>query len=268
MKDPALPASEHLERAMLEAMHDGASSDTRARLGLSVEEIGGALVSVAAHDPSIMLNRAIGLGLQTPATAGIVSAIGERYAAAGIGRFFLHRHPDAQPADLERLLTHAGLRPHRRWLKFTRATAAPPHADAAFEVREIGIVHAQDFGRIAAAAFDLSPEAAALFEGLIGRDGFHLYAAFDGAQPAATGLLHIDGGGAWLDWGATDPAYRGRGAQRAVLARRIDDAITAGCTRLMTCTGEEVPGDPQHSYHNIEWAGFRPDYLRENWIPA
>jgi hypothetical protein len=33
-------------------------------------------------------------------------------------------------------------------------------------------------------------------------------------------------------------------------------------------TGEAVPGDDQHSYHNIERAGFEEAYLRENWIPA
>lgn len=34
----------------------------------------------------------------------------------------------------------------------------------------------------------------------------------------------------------------------------------------MTCTGEPILGDPQHSYHNIEWAGFEPMFVRENWI--
>lgn len=268
MDDATLPASERLERAMLEAMHLGAPNETRVQLGLEVDEIGGTLVSIAAGDPSIMLNRAIGLGLQTPAAAATIGAIDERYAAAGIGRFFLHRHPEAKPEELERLLTDAGLRSHRRWMKFTRGTDAPPRARTSLEVQEIGAEHAEAFGKIAAAAFDLSPAAAPLFGGLVERAGFHLYMAFDSAQPAGTGLLYIDGSDAWLDWGATDPAQRGRGAQRAVLARRIADALAAGCTRLMTCTGEEVPGDPQHSYHNIEWAGFRPEYLRENWIPA
>lgn len=263
-----LPASERLEREVLQAMHDGASADTRTRLGLRATEIAGTLVSVAAHDPAIMLNRAIGLGLTEPASAAAIAAVRECYQTAGIERFFLHRHPDAKPEGLDRLLADAGLVSYRRWVKFTRGTAAPPQAETGLTIREIGPEHADAFGRIVAAGFDLSPDAAALFNGLVGRDGFHLYMAFDGERPASTGLLCIDGRDAWFDWGATDPDQRGRGAQRALLARRIDDAITAGCTRLMTCTGEEVPGDPQHSYHNIEWAGFRPEYLRENWIPA
>jgi hypothetical protein len=33
-------------------------------------------------------------------------------------------------------------------------------------------------------------------------------------------------------------------------------------------TGEAVPGDKQHSYRNIQKAGFKEAYLRENWIPT
>ena len=264
----SLPVDERLERDMLRALHAGADADTRERLGLRLEEIDGTLVSVAARDPSIMLNRALGLGLARPATAATVQAIHARYRDAGIGRFFLHVHAQARPAGIEALLEDAGLRPHRRWMKFARGPEPPPAADSTLAVRAIGTQHARDFGRIAAAAFDLAPAAAALFPGLAGRPGCRLYMSFEGDTPAGTGLLYVDGDDAWLDWGATDPAFRGRGSQRALLARRIADAAAAGCTRLWTCTGEAVPGDPQHSYHNIEWAGFRAEYARANWIPA
>ena len=34
-----------------------------------------------------------------------------------------------------------------------------------------------------------------------------------------------------------------------------------------TATGEEVPGDPQHSYANILRMGFEEGYIRENFAP-
>ncbi len=37
---------------------------------------------------------------------------------------------------------------------------------------------------------------------------------------------------------------------------------------MLTTTGEEVEGDPQHSYKNIVRAGFREAYVRENFAPA
>jgi hypothetical protein len=41
-----------------------------------------------------------------------------------------------------------------------------------------------------------------------------------------------------------------------------------GLGTLHTCTGEAVPGDPQHSYANILRAGFVETTLRPNWAPA
>lgn len=70
-----------------------------------------------------------------------------------------------------------------------------------------------------------------------------------------------------LDWGATDPACRRRGGQSALLARRVREALTHGCRLMVTTTGEAVPGDPQHSYHNIQRAGFAEAHLRANWAP-
>ena len=263
-----LPPGEQLEAEAMRALHDGANETTRRRLGLELKSINGAWVSMARHDPSILLNRVVGLGLTEPATRDGIDDILAAYRETGVGRFFLHGHPAAQPEDLPTLLTTAGLKPHRRWMKFKRGPQPAPEPQSDLTVRAIKPSEAADFGRIVAPSFDLSPEAAGLFSGLVGQAGFHLYGSFDGKRLAGTGVLYINGQRAWLDWGATDPAFRGRGSQRAVLAQRIRDAIDAGCTELITTTGEAVAGDPQHSYHNIEWAGFRPDYLRDNWVPT
>jgi hypothetical protein len=55
--------------------------------------------------------------------------------------------------------------------------------------------------------------------------------------------------------------------QRALLAHRCRQAEALGCRRVHTCTGEAVPGDPQHSYNNILRCGFRETYVRGNWAP-
>ncbi len=260
--------SERIEAAGLEALHAAASDELRARLGLRLERIEGTLVSMAANDPSILLNRAVGLGLTRPATREGIERICATYSEHGVERFYLGVHPAARPDGVEQWLDDAGLETGRRWMKFERGPDQAPTAESSLEVREIGEEHVDAFGRIAASGFGLTPAAAPLFRGLIDRSGFHLYMTFDGDTPAGTGLVYIDGECAWFDWAATDPASRRRGSQRSVLARRIEDALDAGCTRLLTCTGEAVPGDPQHSYHNIEWAGFEPKFLRENWRPT
>ena len=91
--------------------------------------------------------------------------------------------------------------------------------------------------------------------------------SYDGDAAAGTGAVFIDGETAWMDFGATSPQFRCRGSQSSLLRHRVQFALEQGCTRMFTCTGEAVPGDPQHSYSNIQKAGFVEDYVRANYAP-
>ena len=93
---------EVVERGEIEAMHAAAPATIRAALGLGCEAIGTSLVSVAAAAPpsAIVLNRAIGLGVAAPADRNTVAAIVDRFAAAGVSRYFVHVHPEAAPSGL------------------------------------------------------------------------------------------------------------------------------------------------------------------------
>ncbi len=260
--------SESVERAALADLHAAAPEETRRLLGLRLETIGTALVSVARHEPSILLNRTIGIGVEAPDVQETVTDITSRYADDGVGRYFLHLHPDARPPELRDWITQAGLVRYRGWVKFHRDPVAPPELKSELRVRRIGVEHALEFGRIAAEGFDLSEAVAPLPASLVDRPGWHLYMSFAGDTPAGTGALFVRDGVARLDMGATLPAYRGRGGHGVVLCRRIRDALDLGCRMLLTTTGEEVEGDPQHSYKNIVRTGFRPGYVRENFVPT
>ena len=260
--------SERMERAMISELHAAAPDAVREALGLSLETVEGADAAVATGDPSILLNRAIGLGVEAPASPEAPAALKAHYAAAGIGRYFAHVHPEAEPAELCTWLEAEGFTPYRRWAKFARGREAPPTPDSDLRVERIGPEHARDFGRIVAGGFDLTEAAGAALGPLTDRSGWHLYMTFAGDVPAGTGALYVRDDVGWLDFGATDPTHRRRGSQRALLARRIADALDLGCRILFTETGEAVEGDPQHSYHNIEWAGFRPVVLRDNYVPS
>lgn len=259
---------ERLERLALEALHAAAPTAARERMGLETAVVGTARVSVAAFEPSILWNRVIGLGVGAPAERDDVERILATYRQAGVGRFFLHRHPEAQPPTLVEWLRAAGLERARGWMKFERDAAPPPRVDTDLQVARIGAESAADFGRIVATGFELGEAAGDVVAALNGRPGWHQFMSFDGDWPAGTGILFIHEGFGWLDMGATLPEYRGRRSQQAILAARIRFAAEAGCHTLFTTTGEEVPGDPQHSYANILKLGFREAYLRENYAPA
>jgi GNAT superfamily N-acetyltransferase len=65
-------------------------------------------------------------------------------------------------------------------------------------------------------------------------------------------------------FGATRPEHRGRGAQGAILAGRIERARDLGLRWLVTETGAPRQDGPGSSYRNILRAGFREIEVRPN----
>lgn len=261
-----MPASEMLELRSMRDVFEAAPESVRRAMGWSCQVIDGTLVSVADQVPSIIINRALGLGIGRPATRQTVSGIVEAYSKAGVDRYFVHLGPAASPSELKGWLADAGLEPKRRWMKFERDTRPPDRHDTKFRIAEVTAPKmAEPFGRIVCDAFDLGEAASGMFAPLVGRPGWQLFGAFDGDELVGTGTLFVEGGHGYLNFGATKPSHRRGGAQSALLGARIEAARQLGCSRLFTDTGEAVPGDPQHSYRNIERAGFRPSHLRENY---
>lgn len=260
---------EAIERAELEALHAAVPDALRSKLGLACEQIGTALVSIAARLPAsgIVVNRAIGLGVTGSERAETVAAIVERYRKAGVKRYFVHVHPEARPPELRQWLLDRGLEKARGWMKFTRGREAPPRVESAVVVRPARPEDMDAFGRIASAAFDLGEEAAEWLAYLDRAQHWRAYVSVVDDEIAGTGGLFVRDGIGWLDFGATAPRYRGKGAQSALLRQRIVDALDLGCRLIVTATGEAVEGDPQHSYSNIKKMGFREAYLRENYAP-
>jgi GNAT superfamily N-acetyltransferase len=258
---------EFIEAKTLLEFHLAAPADAAGALGLSMRNLDGILVSVATHG-NILVNRTLGLGIRNPATRDEVAEIRRLYHSAGVARYFVHASDVAEPCPISAMLEAAGLVRDRAWMKFARGSVPVEEPDVDLEIREIGVEHASDFGRIAATGFGLPEAAWDIPAALVGRPGWHMFMSFDGGEPAGTGALFVDNGVAWTEWGATDPAFRRRGSQSALLARRVNLAVARGCTLIGTCTGEQVAGEEQHSYRNIQRAGFTEIGLRHNYSPT
>lgn len=261
--------AEFLERAGFEALHQLIPAPLSQRLGVRALSTGSAFVSAIGGLPAsaVVVNRTIGLGLGIPATEEDVRKIVAVYTQAGIARYFIHRHRDSSPAALPDWLRAAGLEKARGWQKFERGPQPPPRADTDLELRRVGREHGEYFARIVCHAFDLGEAAVPWLAEVPGGSNFHIFMSFAGDVPAGTGGMYVRDGLAWFDYGATAPAFRRRGSQGALLALRVRHALELGCRRMLTCTGEAVPGDPQHSYRNILKAGFRETSVRENYAP-
>jgi ribosomal protein S18 acetylase RimI-like enzyme len=91
-----------------------------------------------------------------------------------------------------------------------------------------------------------------LYAAAIGLPGWtHYLAEVDGA-PAGAGALCLHDGVALCMVAATDPAFRGRGVQSALIGRRLSEAVAAGCD---VAVSETV--DDNASPRNFRRAGFR-----------
>ncbi len=262
-------ATERVEHQALDAWFDSASTVATGRRAWTRQVVGDACCYVAADEPSILVNRVLGLGSSgRPPSSGQLAEIREIYADAGVARFFLHVVPDAIGPERHELLAEAGFQQYRGWMKFSRGSGDIRPITTDLSIRQIGPDSAEDFAAIAGPAFDFLPDFQPTLACLVNAPGWRVFMSFDGKTPAGTGAVFMRDGVAYLDFGATHPDFRRRGAQSGVLSARLQAAIDAGCHSVITMTGEAVPGDEQHSYRNIMRAGFAPLYLRENWIPA
>jgi hypothetical protein len=263
-----MPDLETIEHRAFEAWFRAAMAVDSGNFRWTRFRQGDALCYGSATEPSILINRVFNLGSEYVPTLEQLIDIRTIYANAGISRFFLHVVPEKLGANYEALLTEGGYEKYRGWMKFERGTGEVDPVTTDLSICRVGPESATDFASIVGNAFDFGPGFQPAIAALFNDPNWQLYMSFNGDQPAGTGGIYMKDGAAYLDFGATLPDFRKRGGQMGVLNTRIQAALDAGCSSIVTMTGEAVPGDEQHSYSNIRRAGFEEAYLRENWIPA
>ena len=150
------------------------------------------------------------------------------------------------------------------WMKFSRGVS-PRRATSELSVVPVERARAGDFAAVVVGGYSLPGWTEPFAANVVDRPGWSCYVAYDGGRPAGAGALYVDGGIGWLGFGATLPEYRGRGAQSAILAARIEDARRQGCGTVVTETGELADDRPSSSFRNILRAGFREAGVRPNY---
>lgn len=214
-----------------------------------------------------LFSKVIGLGLERRATVDTVREILAWYGDAGIGEIWFQPSPAAEPDGLLPLLRTQGIVPiERKWGKFVRDAGNPAEARTDLDIREIGAEDAVDFANCVLEGFALSGFLNPWLEAIPGREGWHVYVAYDNGEPAACGALFRRDGAGFIGFDATRPAFRRRGAQGALMARRIADAGRLDIHILTAETGVDEEG-PGPSWRNIVRAGFELLYVRPNCAP-
>jgi Acetyltransferase (GNAT) domain len=96
----------------------------------------------------------------------------------------------------------------------------------------------------------------------LGEPGWLLYLARIDGRPAAAATLYLRDRVGYFADATTDPAFRGRGMQTALLMRRWRDAAAAGVD--FVCSGASFLST---SHRNMERLGMRILFIRSIWTP-
>jgi hypothetical protein len=235
-------------------------------LGLDLRESRGVVSLRAARAPAMILNRTLGLGVECPAGRAHLRELIAWHSEAA--PFAIQLSPAAQPHDMPGWLDAEGLVAGDAWTKVYRAADALPSLETDLRIDAVDAREAERFALVACEGFGMPSMLTPLMASTVGRPGWVHYMAWDHGAPAACAALFVHGAVGWLGIDATLPPMRRRGAQGALMARRMRDGARLGCRWFVTETGQERPERPNPSFRNMMRAGFTVAYHRPNYVPA
>jgi len=237
-----------LDRAEHAAMSDAFRASPEI---CELAEIGGATCLAMRRLPIRIFNRAFGVD-----SVDALESIAEFYGDSAWWVYDVN--------GLGSALAERGFTDDYGFMKFRRGIG-PREARSDLHIERVGQNQAEDFAGVVVGGFEMPEWSAPLAANVVGRPGWSCYVAYDRDGPAGAGALYVHERTGWLGFGATLPQFRGRGAQSAILAARIEDARRQGCTSVSTETGALAEGRPSSSYRNIVRAGFKEAGVRQNY---
>jgi hypothetical protein len=128
-----------------------------------------------------------------------------------------------------------------------------PASRTQFDIRTV------DAAQVSAARAALGDSVMEGYSRTLGKPGFVHYMAFDGQRPIAVGALLRFQDIGYLTYAGTSTEDRKRGAQTALIARRVADARALGCTCIVSQTLTML----RDSWSNLQKAGFREVFESE-----
>ena len=217
-------------------------------------EVGDAIAVRVDGLPGRELNRIVGLYDLAPLEE-LATVYGER-------RYWVSLDPET---GLDDDLVARGFVADGAWQKFERGVE-PVRSRTELEVSEARAP--ADFATVLRSTWEVSPAVADWFAALVSHPDWHCFVAYEDRRPVAAGLLYAEGEVGWFGATSTMVEHRGRGAQGAILAARIERARDLGLRLLVTETAVVDEEGPGPSFRNVLRAGFEPAYVRPNYTRA
>ncbi|WP_405058992.1 GNAT family N-acetyltransferase [Kribbella sp. NBC_01505] len=237
-------------------------------LGMTRRRFGSVVALAAPRDTLSFWSRVSGFGLDGPVTAAVIGEVVDYLTAAGCTTASLSIMPSALPADWDDIAAAFGITPGPTEVQVVGEASPVRQAPTDLRIETVGPEHAEAWAQVQMDAYQMHEDGfRAMVEAYTDWPGMTAYAAWDGDTIAGTGSLHVVDGVGRLRSGATRPEYRGRGAQSALLTRRIADAFAQGCDLVTTGSAKPEPGGHNPSLANMLRLGFTPltDRTPQTW---
>ena len=254
---PDFSSIEEVEALGFASMQENVSSAFRERTGARVERVAGVVTILAPKAEMAALNRVWLPGEAPPVTVATLETI--RAYARNVGSRKMVAHCPTWAASPEMMSEHGfELRPSM--FKFARRTSLDPPPES-LRIEQLKANDAIQFGQVAVASNETEDWMSDGFNSTVGLPGWIHYLAFDSDTPIAVAAMFSRDRYAWCCIAATIPGYRGRGAQLALLTRRVRDAARLGIEWIVAEARVDNPG----SARNMLRAGFEVVYERPNY---
>ena len=287
-----LPSGADLERllelieiAQYEDFFGELPADVGRRLGIELVREGRSLRLTASGHDHPMFNRVMGVGLDAESSEespeATLARAAAHYQAAGVERWMLQLLPHVEPDDFSEAAARHGVIRLRGWSK--HLGPAEPKASPPTDLKVVRLESetsdgarsepwlAEAWAELGVQVFGFPTAFVPWLRALHGRRRWHLYLALDGETPVATAALFVSdsdvGPIGQLTFAGTLSEYRRRGAQSALVTRRVEDARALGARWIVCETDEELPNRPNPSTRNLIRLGFPVLYVRANWGP-
>ncbi len=210
-------------------------------------------------------NRVINLGLFESGTVEQLDGLVELYAHQRVP-FMVQLSPIARPRELESWLIERGFRSADEWTVMSRNLSAPIADASSHDTVQIGPSEASLYARVHEAAFGLAFGEGNLAAKAIGESGWHHYLVRDERRPFAAAAMFVHERTALFAGSGTLHAETGRGAQAALVIRRLRDAAAFGCDFAFVETDEDLRRATPAALRNVMRSGFTVAFRERTYV--
>lgn len=232
---------------------------------LKIKQISGVWISAIPGVDNVSYNRALGFGVNKPATESILDEALEVFRDSNCDNYSLQVCPLVVPQDSSGWFAARGFTRGRNWAKTYRGDAPLPDSATDLRVEAIGEEYADAYADVVSDVFGITPILRPMMKGIVGKPEWFHYLAFDGVKPVACASMYLRGELAWLGFMATYRTHRKRGAQTALTVRCFKDGMERGCKWFVGETKEDTPATPNPSFHVMMRTGFKLAYMQQSF---